>query len=46
MKKLALENKAAAVMIECIQGEGGVLTMEPGFVKGVAELFSQQAKEK
>jgi acetylornithine/N-succinyldiaminopimelate aminotransferase len=42
VKKLALENKAAAVMIECIQGEGGVLTMEPGFVKGVAEFCAAE----
>ncbi len=34
-------NHAAAVMIECIQGEGGVLTLDPDFVKGLAEYSSQ-----
>ncbi len=35
LKKLAAETKAAAVMIECIQGEGGVNVMDPDFVRGV-----------
>ncbi|MBE6548949.1 MAG: acetylornithine/succinylornithine family transaminase [Ruminococcaceae bacterium] len=34
--KLAKENKVAGIMIECIQGEGGVNVLEPDFVKGVA----------
>ena len=34
--KLAKENKLAGIMIECIQGEGGVNVLEPEFVKGVA----------
>ncbi len=38
VKKLALENKAAAIMIECIQGEGGVIPLVPQFVKDVAEF--------
>ena len=42
VKKLAAENKAAAVMIECIQGEGGVVTMEPDFVTGVAEFCAAE----
>ena len=42
VKKLALENKAAAVMIECIQGEGGVIALEPDFVKGVAEFCAAE----
>ncbi len=33
---LAEQKKAAAVMIECIQGEGGVLPLDPGFVKALA----------
>ena len=42
VKKLALDNKAAAVMIECIQGEGGVVAMDPDFVKGVADFCAAE----
>ena len=38
VKAAALQNKAAAVMIECIQGEGGVIAMEKDFVTGLAEF--------
>jgi len=38
VKKLAAENKVCAVMLECIQGEGGVNVLEPEFIKGVYEL--------
>ena len=38
VKQLALENKAAAVMIECVQGEGGVIALDPAFVKGLADF--------
>ncbi|MBR6424400.1 MAG: acetylornithine/succinylornithine family transaminase [Oscillospiraceae bacterium] len=33
----ASSHKTAAVLLECIQGEGGVICMEPEFVQGVAE---------
>ena len=42
VKKLALDNNAAAVMIECIQGEGGVIEMDPVFVKGVAAFCAAE----
>ena len=42
LKALALENKAAAVMIECVQGEGGVLPLEADFVRRIAELCAQE----
>lgn len=42
VKKLALENKAAAVMIECIQGEGGVVPLEAQFVKELAAFAAQE----
>ena len=32
----ALQNKAAAVLIECIQGEGGVIPLQKDFVTGLA----------
>ncbi|MBP5236074.1 MAG: acetylornithine/succinylornithine family transaminase [Clostridia bacterium] len=35
--KTAAESNPAAVMIECVQGEGGVVPLEPEFVKTVAE---------
>lgn len=38
LKKLALENKTAGIMIECVQGEGGVRKLDEDFVKGAAEF--------
>ncbi len=35
LKKVAKETNAAAVMIECIQGEGGVVPLEASYVKQV-----------
>ncbi len=39
---LALEKKAAAILIECVQGEGGVIPMEQDFVKGLAAFCAEQ----
>ena len=36
LKTLAADNKLAAVMIECIQGEGGVIVLDADYVKAVA----------
>ncbi len=38
MEQKISENKVAAVMIEVIQGEGGVVVLAPEYVKSVAEL--------
>ena len=38
VKALLSAHKCAAIMIECIQGEGGVLTLEKDFVQGLSEL--------
>ncbi len=38
VRALASEYKTAAIMIECIQGEGGVIALEPEFVRGVYEF--------
>ena len=38
LKKLALETKAAAVMVECIQGEGGVRPMSEAFLKEIGDF--------
>ena len=42
LKELALQTKAAGIMIECIQGEGGVLPLEADFVKAVAAFCTQE----
>lgn len=40
VKKLFCGNKIAAVMIECVQGEGGVKPLEEEFVKELSALCS------
>ena len=42
LKKLAAEVKPAGILIECVQGEGGVLPLEAEFVKGVAQLCADE----
>ena len=42
VKKAALDNKAAAVMIECVQGEGGVIPLEKDFVLGLADFCEKE----
>lgn len=37
LEKTAAENKCAAIMIEIVQGEGGVNALDAGFVKAVFE---------
>ncbi|MBO5358499.1 MAG: acetylornithine/succinylornithine family transaminase [Clostridia bacterium] len=36
------ENKVAAIMFECVQGEGGVLPLEPDFVKAIFEIAEKE----
>ena len=36
VEHLAKTQKIAGILIECVQGEGGVIAMEPEFVKGLA----------
>lgn len=38
IEKLLLENKCCAVMVELVQGEGGVLALDTDFVLGVSKL--------
>lgn len=38
MKVLADAHKTAAIMIECVQGEGGVIALDEAYVKGLAEF--------
>ena len=42
VKAKVAENKVAAIMIECVQGEGGVNALDVDFVKGLAELCAQE----
>ena len=42
LKELAIQTKAAGIMMECIQGEGGVLPLTSDFVKAVAAFCQEQ----
>lgn len=39
---LAKSEKTAAIMIECVQGEGGVIPLDADFVRGVAEFAAKE----
>ena len=41
LKKTVSENDIAAVMFECVQGEGGVIALEPQFVKAISDLAKE-----
>ena len=41
LKKIVSENNIAAVMIECVQGEGGVIPLEADFVKELEALSKE-----
>lgn len=41
VKKLVAENKVAAIMFECVQGEGGVLPLTQEFVSGLDEIAKE-----
>ena len=36
-------NNIAAVMLECVQGEGGVIALDPDFVKAVGDLAKEHS---
>ena len=42
VKKLVKENKTAGILIECVQGEGGVNVMDKEFVMGIAEICREE----
>ncbi len=42
LKKLIAEYKTAAVMVECIQGEGGVLPLNADYLRDVAALAQKE----
>ena len=41
LARLIAENKCAAVMMEVVQGEGGVMPLDEAYVKGAAKLCEQ-----
>lgn len=41
LKKIVSENNIAAVMIECVQGEGGVIPLEADFVNEIGALSKE-----
>ena len=41
LKKLALETNAAGIMLECVQGEGGVVPLNEDFVKKTAAFAKE-----
>jgi acetylornithine/N-succinyldiaminopimelate aminotransferase len=41
LRKLAAETKIAAVMIECVQGEGGVVPLDPAYAKDLAAFTKE-----
>ncbi len=42
LKRLVAENKVACIMLECVQGEGGVLPLSKEFVVAAAALCAEQ----
>ena len=42
LKKLCSGGTVAAVLIECVQGEGGVVALDPGFVKELDAFLKEQ----
>ena len=42
VKRLAETHNAAAVMIECVQGEGGVVPLDADYVKGLAAYAKER----
>ena len=41
LKKLAGEVKCAGIMMECVQGEGGVISLDADFIKGAYEFAKE-----
>ena len=42
LRKLCASGTVAAVLIECVQGEGGVVALDPGFVRDLAAFLKEQ----
>ena len=42
LRNVVAENNTAGIMIECVQGEGGVVPLTPAFVKEAAKIAAEQ----
>jgi acetylornithine/N-succinyldiaminopimelate aminotransferase len=42
LKACVAENKVAAIMLECVQGEGGVLPVDQEFISAAAEIAEKE----
>ena len=42
LRRTVAEHKVAGILFECVQGEGGVIPLEPAFVQEMARLASEQ----
>ena len=42
VNKAVADNKVCAIMIECVQGEGGVIALDKDFVLGVKEICEKE----
>ncbi len=42
IKALVEKEKVAGIMIECVQGEGGVIPLSENFVRGIADLCKEK----
>ena len=42
VKKVVKENKVCGIMIECVQGEGGVIALDKDFVQGIKEICDKE----
>lgn len=42
LKQIVRENRVAGILIECVQGEGGVRALSDAYVKGGAELCEKE----
>ncbi|MBE6629483.1 MAG: acetylornithine/succinylornithine family transaminase [Ruminococcaceae bacterium] len=42
MEEIVAAHKVAGILIECVQGEGGVIALDADFVKGVAAICARE----
>ncbi|MBQ8683676.1 MAG: aspartate aminotransferase family protein [Clostridia bacterium] len=42
LRRTVAEHKVAGILFECVQGEGGVIPLEPDFVQEMARLAAEQ----
>lgn len=42
LKQVAVETKAAGILLECVQGEGGVVALDPDYIRAVADFAEKE----